>query len=95
MKKMNYNSSRKYKKEEQFSKLRYYKSLAERDRRLFLGQEYKSLGYGSQRYISEVFSCSRITITKGVNELASSESAVAEGYQRIGGGGRKKRGVTE
>lgn len=90
---MNYKISRKYKDEEQITKVMYYKSLSERGRRLFLAQEYKSLGYGSQRYIAEVFRCSRITITKGVVELGSSGSAVVGGRQRVLGGGRKKRGV--
>ncbi len=60
-----------YTEEELPNKLLYYKSLPEKARRHFLALEYERLGRGSQRYLSEVFKCSRNTITKGTRELSS------------------------
>ena len=88
---MKNNQSRKYETEELSSKIVYYKSLSEKGRRLFLAQEYKSLGRGSQRYMAEVFGCSRITITKGIRKLDQSGSVLTKGRIRRAGGGRKKK----
>lgn len=87
-KQMKYNQSREYKVEELSSKIAYFKGLTEKGRRLFLAQEYKSLGWGSQRYISKVFGCSRITITRGTREL---EGGLEITSIRRAGGGRKKK----
>lgn len=66
--------------------------LGEKERRHFLALQYKRLGKGSQRYLAEVFSCSRITITRGCREL---KLGLADGLdysrQRRRGGGRKKK----
>ena len=88
---MKYNQSREYNKEELSSKLEYFKGLSEKGRRLFLAQEYKSLGWGSQRYISNVFGCSRITITRGVRELEVPAGVLDMKSIRRPGGGRKKK----
>lgn len=72
-------------------KQKYYKALSEKAKRHFLGQEYLSLGEGSQRYISEVFSCSRQTIRKGVLEVQSPDFNPNYEKQRKKGGGRKKK----
>ena len=73
-------------------KVLYYKSLPEKARRHFLALEYKRLGKGSQRYLSEIFNCSRKTITKGMKELSeSSGESIDYSYQRKKGGGRKKK----
>ena len=82
----------KYIESELSLKLQYYKSLPEKARRHYLALEYKKLGRGSQRYLSEVFGCSRKTITKGMKELAASEGKGLDySFQRKKGGGRKKR----
>jgi len=83
---MNYDES------DLLAKIQYYKSLPEKARRHFLALEYARLGKGSQRYLSEVFSCSRKTITKGTKELSSSGGdEIDYSYQRRKGGGRKKK----
>jgi hypothetical protein len=72
-------------------KQNYYHSLPEKAKRHFLGQEYHSLGTGSQRYLSAVFGCSRDTIRKGYREVLAPNFEVNYSQQRIGGGGRKKK----
>ena len=66
-------------------------SLPEKQRRHFIATQYIQLGFGSQRYIAEVFNCSRITITKGVLELEA--EGIDYSRQRELGGGRKKKAV--
>lgn len=81
-----------YKDTDLCSELQYYQSLPEKARRHYLALEYKKLGRGSQRYLSEVFGCSRKTITKGMKELAASGGKPLDySFQRKKGGGRKKR----
>jgi hypothetical protein len=81
-----------YKPEELELKLLYYKSLPEKARRHFLALQYEQLGIGSQRYLSQVFSCGRKTITKGKLELSGALGATVDySRQRKKGGGRKKR----
>lgn len=81
-----------YKPEELELKLLYYKSLPEKARRHFLALQYEQLGIGSQRYLAEVFSCSRKTITKGKLELSSTpQEELDYSWQRKKGGGRKKK----
>jgi hypothetical protein len=72
-------------------KQNYYSSLPEKAKRHFLGQEYHSLGEGSQRYISRVFECSRDTIRKGYEEVLMPDFQANYGQQRKKGGGRKKK----
>jgi biotin operon repressor len=71
--------------------LNYCASLPEKQRRHFLAMEYLRLGVGSQRYLAQVFSCSRKTILKGVRELDADNYEVDYVRQRGAGGGRKKR----
>ena len=71
--------------------LNYCASLPEKQRRHFLAMEYLRLGVGSQRYVAQVFSCSRKTILKGMRELAQSNYESDYVRQRGAGGGRKKR----
>lgn len=78
-----------YSSEELALKLAFYCELSEKKRRHFLAIEYKSLGRGSQRYLAEVFSCSRITITKGCREIEG--TAIDYSRQRRKGGGAKKK----
>ena len=65
--------------------------LDERQRRLYLANEAKAIGYGGISQVSKVSGISRVTITQGMNEINS------EGYQpqaqtrlRKKGGGRKR-----
>jgi len=82
-----YNDALKYEKQ------KYYSSLSEKSKRHFLGQEYLSLGKGSQRYLAIVFNCSLQTIRKGMLELQSPDFDInfSSPRQRAIGGGRKKK----
>lgn len=79
-----------YKPEVLAAKKNMLATLNERERRLFISQEYLSLGRGSQRYVSEVFGLHRNSIIVGVRELLSG-ATLAGNAQRAKGGGRKKR----
>jgi hypothetical protein len=68
--------------------------LSERGRRLFISQEYLSLGNGSQRYLSEVFGLNRTSIRQGAKELLSGETLELD-RQRKHGGGRKKKNMSK
>jgi hypothetical protein len=72
-------------------KKNYYEHLPEKQARHFLGQEYLELGTGSQRYLSQVFGCSRHTIRKGAKELMQPNFVPDYTRQREEGGGRKKK----
>ncbi|MFT6743023.1 MAG: hypothetical protein ACJAVF_004546 [Paraglaciecola sp.] len=72
-------------------KQKFYGGLGEKASRHFLGQEYLSLGKGSQRYLSRVFNCSRNTIYKGEKEVKSADFNPDYNSQRQEGGGRKKK----
>jgi len=68
--------------------------LHEKARRHFLGQEYLSLGVGSQRYLSRVFNCSPNTIDKGKKEVVSTNFEPDYTTQRQEGGGKKEEELT-
>ena len=68
----------------------YSRNLPEKSYRHFLALQYKRFGYGSQRYISKVFKCSRRTILRGYKELDGIEP-ISYTTQRNKGGGRKKK----
>jgi hypothetical protein len=80
-----------YSPTERIVQLQHYQSLSERQQRHFLGFEYKRLGIGSQRYLSEVFACSRMRIGKGYQEIETNTLSTQCHGQRKAGGGRKKR----
>jgi len=69
----------------------FYDGLPEKQARHFLGQEYLELGVGSQRYIAEVFGCSRQTIKKGAKEISHPYFKADYTRQRGGKVGRKKK----
>lgn len=73
---------------------RYYSSLAEKQARHFLAMEYYRLGKGSQRYLSEVFGCSRERIRQGLQELSACDFEPSYDRQRKVGGGRKKKRIS-
>mgnify|MGYP000194531592 CR=1 FL=1 len=82
-----------YIEEVELTKKRYYESLSEKAQRHFLGQEYLTLGLGSQRYLSRVFNCSRHRIKRGVEELRTNDLILSSNGQRKSGGGRKKKKI--
>ena len=73
--------------------LSYYRSLPEKQRRHFLAMEHERLGVGSKRYLTRVFGCHHLTITRGGRELTESNYQVDYTRQRATGGGRKKKSV--
>ena len=72
----------------------YYNGLSEKNQRHFLALEYNRLGVGSQRYLSEMYHCSRTRIRRGVAELCklTAQNQPADySFQREPGGGAKKK----
>jgi hypothetical protein len=64
--------------------------LDERQRRIYLGAEAKSIGWGGKSKIAELSSVTRRTITKGETESFIKEEATLKSRIRKEGGGRKK-----
>jgi len=65
--------------------------LDERQRRLYLANEAKALGYGGITQVSRVSGVSRVTITQGLSEINSEGyKPVAQSRSRKEGGGRKR-----
>ena len=62
--------------------------LNERQRRLFLAAEAKSIGYGGITKVSRMSGVSRVTITQGIYELEK-DNAIELIHCRRRGGGRK------
>ena len=60
--------------------------LDERSRRLFAAAEARALGHGGITLVSRACGLSRVTITKGLRELA--EPPLPAGQERRPGGGR-------
>ena len=71
--------------------VRYYLGLPEKQKRHFLAMEHQRLGKWSKRYLSRVFGCHRLTINRGLEELAESNYETDYTRQRVKGGGRKKK----
>ena len=70
---------------------RLYKSLNEKERRLYAAVEVEKLGYGGKQYLMSLFSCSHHTIDRGLWELKNEDDPL-KGRIRKQGGGRKKKG---
>jgi transposase len=68
--------------------------LNERQRRLFLASEAKTLGFGGISEVSRMSGVSRMTITLGIKELEENKKgSLQEGRCRRVGGGRKSKTV--
>ncbi|GHU21094.1 hypothetical protein FACS189475_10310 [Betaproteobacteria bacterium] len=64
--------------------------LDERQRRLYLANEAKAIGYGGVTQVSKISGVSRVTITRGLKEVAKSGSVPLKDKRvRKEGGGRK------
>jgi transposase len=68
--------------------------LNERQRRLFLAAEAKAFGYAGVTKVCAISGVSRVTITKGVQELEE-DSDIEKGRCRRPGGGRKPAEVNQ
>jgi len=64
--------------------------LDERQRRIYLGTEAKSIGRGGITLIARLASVTRRTISKGIRELSENDTHLEAGHVRKSGGGRKK-----
>ncbi len=83
----------KYNQEIEGQMLLHFSQLNEKDKRLYSGTEALKLGYGGQKYISELFSISDNRVRSGMRELLNPEllDEIPEGKMRRKGGGRKKK----
>jgi transposase len=63
--------------------------LSEKDKRLYAGVEALKFPYGGISYIAQLFSCSRNTIRRGINELKE-KATIPKRRDRKAGGGRKQ-----
>jgi transposase len=63
--------------------------LSEKDKRLYAGVEASKFPYGGISYIAQLFSCSRNTILRGINELKE-KATIPKKRDRKAGGGRKQ-----
>jgi hypothetical protein len=68
---------------------RFYRTLSEKDRRVYAAVEALKLGYGGSSYITRVLGCDPKTIKRGIQDLQE-PSDLASGRVRQAGGGRKK-----
>jgi hypothetical protein len=71
----------------------HYSQLREKEKRHYAAIEAIKLGYGGQKYISDLFELSPYRIRIGIQELNDPTllSDIPEGKQRREGGGRKKK----
>jgi hypothetical protein len=69
--------------------------LNERDRRLALGAEAKSWGYGGIEEVHRATGVARSTITRGIRDLDGKEDPGMAGRVRASGGGRKRVDVAD
>lgn len=70
----------------------YFKTLNEKERRIYAATEVMKLGYGGTKYISELLSINPKTIRVGIKDLQMLEENPSSENNRIRkpGGGRKK-----
>jgi hypothetical protein len=75
--------------------LLHYSHLQEKDKRHYAAIETLKLGYGGQKYISELLGLSPFRIRTGIKELQSPSllDSIPKGKQRRNGGGRKKKKI--
>lgn len=73
--------------------LLHFSQLNEKNRRHYAAIEAEKLGYGGQKYISELFGISTYRIRSGIKELNKPQllAEIPTGKQRRAGGGRKKK----
>lgn len=66
----------------------FYNNLSEKDKRHYSAIEALKLSYGGIEYVSQLFECSRQTLSKGLAELEKA-NVLAQGKCRQPEGGRK------
>ena len=65
----------------------FYRSLGERQRRLYAAAEAAKLGRGGIAYLAHLFHCDEKTIRRGRRELATGSSLPAGRSRKKGGAG--------
>ena len=61
-----------------------FERLSEKDKRLYAGIEALKFSYGGISYIAQLFSCSRNTIQRGINELKAKATLSQKTGQKSG-----------
>jgi ribosomal protein L11 len=70
---------------------KFFDSLSEKDKRRYAAIETLKLGHGGRKYISQIFSCNRKTIRRGIQELKDLPDNISYTERIRGfGGGRKQ-----
>lgn len=64
----------------------FYNSLSEKDKRHYAAVEATKLGHGGLKYLSELFKCTRQTISKGLENLKNNDFAQKQRTRKPGGG---------
>jgi len=88
----------KYNQEIEEKMLLHFHQLSEKNQRHYAALEAERLGYGGQKYISDLFKISPFRIRRGLQELKNPTllSDIPQGKERrIGGGRKKKKSVTQ
>jgi hypothetical protein len=82
-----------YNQEIETTMLIHFHQLGEKSKRHYAAVETLKLGYGGQKYISDLFGISPFRIRTGVRELQNPNllSEIRSDKQRRIGGGRKKK----
>jgi DNA-directed RNA polymerase specialized sigma subunit len=75
-------------------KIKFYRSLNERERRRHAAIEASRLEHGGLEYISQRFGCDPKTIRKGLAELEEENRLSVDG-QRNKGDGQRNKGADE
>ncbi len=83
----------KYNQETEAKMLLHFSQLSEKNKRHYAALEAERLGYGGQKYISDLFKISPFRIRIGLQELKNPELLldIPPGKERRNGGGRKKK----
>ncbi|WP_222702733.1 hypothetical protein [Methanosarcina siciliae] len=86
---LNLMACKKYSEEIEKQMKAFYASLNEKNRRRYAAIEAIKLGYGGQKYISDVLGCHFQTVMAGIHEITNG-TETPEGRIRKPGGGKKK-----
>jgi len=83
----------KYNQEIEVAMQLHYSQLNQKDKRHYAAVEAMKLGYGGQKYISDLLGISPYCIRVGIIEISHPEilAEIPVGKQRRPGGGRKKK----
>ena len=69
---------------------KFYATLSEKHKRLYVASEAIKFGYGGESYISSILNCGISTIREGKKDLQNQELLNSARIRRIGGGKKKR-----